>query len=276
MYSAASGQPYVAALVGVFVVLVCAAVRHRGWRGPSLSKSGAAAATGIVTVLMLATAWALGLRESVNVPPLSEHALAMMRERDRVFRNGAGPSVDVIKKSMSDSLLPIGHEIPPLDPAGWINGPAPTRDEMSGKVVVIDIWDYYCPMCTAVAPTLVDIYKQYEEQDVVFVGLTLSNKELAKDYVQENQVPWPTGYEAEETMAALVGVSATLFVVVDGHVVWHDTSARFQHRISDLPERLSSAIDRALDIKSALPNIDFDHLPADPDADRPPSGRVIL
>lgn len=276
MDAAASGQ-YGAALMGGFVVLVCVVMRRRGWRGPALSKRFAGLATALALLTMLTAAWAIGLREVIPVPPpLDEHALAMMRERDRVYRNGAGPTVDVIKKSYSDVILPAGKQIPPLQPAGWINGPAPTSDELAGKVMVIDVWDYYCPMCTAVAPALVDVYKQYEDRDVTFVGLTLSDEQRAKDYVEVNDVPWPTGYEAEETMAALVGVSATLFVVVDGHVVWHDGSARFQHRITDLTERLSSAIDRALELKAELPHVDFEHLPPDPDAQRPPSPRVIL
>lgn len=276
MDAAASGQ-YGAALVGGFVVLVCFIMRRRGWRGPALSKRVTVVSAALAFTAMLTSAWALGLREVMPVPtPFTAQARAMMRERDRVYRNGSGPSVDVIKKSADDVLLPIGHQVPPLEPTGWINGPAPTSDDLAGKVMVIDVWDYYCPMCTAVAPALVDVQKQYEDRDVTFVGLTLSNKELAKEYVKVNHVPWPTGYEAEETMSALVGVSATLFVVVDGHVVWHDSSARFQHRIGNLADRLSSAIDRALQLKAALPNVDFEHLPPDPDAERPPSPRVIL
>lgn len=276
MDAAASSQ-YGAALMGGLVVVVCAVMWRRGWRGPSLSNRSAGIATVLASLTMLTAAWAVGWREVIVVPPrFDEHTLAMIRERERVYRNGAGPTVEVIKKSASDTLLPIGKELPPLEPAGWINGPAPTGDELAGNVLVIDVWDYYCPMCTAVAPALVDVYKQYEDRDVKFVGLTLSDEQFAKDYVDVNHVPWPTGYEAEETMAALVGVSATLFVVVDGHVVWHDGSARFQHRITDLSERLSSAIDRALELKAALPDVDFDHLPPDPDAQRPLSPRVIL
>lgn len=276
MDAAASGS-FGAALVGGLVVVVCFVMRCRGWRGPSLSNRSAGVATVLALLLMLTAAWALGIRQVIVEPPrFDEHTLAMMGERKRVYRNGAGPSVDVIKKSATDVILPLGKELPPLEPAGWINGPAPTSDELAGNVLVIDVWDYYCPMCTAVAPALVDVYKQYEDRDVKFVGLTLSSEQFTEDYVKVNQVPWPTGYEAEETMSALVGVSATLFVVVDGHVVWHDGSARFQHRITDLTERLSSAIDRALELKAALPDVDFEHLPPDPDAQRPLSPRVIL
>ena len=144
MDAAVSGQ-YGAALVGGLVVLVCFIVRRRGWRGPALSKRVTVASAALAFTAMLTSAWALGLREVMPVlTPFTAQARAMMRERDRVYRNGSGPSVEVIKKSASDVLLPIGKQVPTLEPTGWINGPAPTSDDLAGKGVDLRPERQYC------------------------------------------------------------------------------------------------------------------------------------
>lgn len=45
--------------------------------------------------------------------------------------------------SGSTRLLQPGEKAPPLKAAGWLNGPAPTADELAGNLVVVDIWAYW-------------------------------------------------------------------------------------------------------------------------------------
>jgi hypothetical protein len=39
--------------------------------------------------------------------------------------------------------LQPGEKAPPLKAAGWLNGTAPTADELAGNLVVVDIWAYW-------------------------------------------------------------------------------------------------------------------------------------
>jgi thiol-disulfide isomerase/thioredoxin len=50
-------------------------------------------------------------------------------------------------------MLPVEGELPPLDGLGpWINSPPLTREQLKGKVVVIDFWTYSCINCLRSIP----------------------------------------------------------------------------------------------------------------------------
>ena len=40
----------------------------------------------------------------------------------------------------ANSGLGVGQDAPEINPAGWVNGPAPTGEKLAGKVIVIDAW----------------------------------------------------------------------------------------------------------------------------------------
>ncbi|MCH8830914.1 MAG: hypothetical protein IID45_15170 [Planctomycetes bacterium] len=40
----------------------------------------------------------------------------------------------------ANSGLAVGQDAPEINPAGWVNGPAPTGEKLAGKVIVVDAW----------------------------------------------------------------------------------------------------------------------------------------
>jgi thiol-disulfide isomerase/thioredoxin len=120
---------------------------------------------------------------------------------------------------------PIGIACPPLTAAGWVNGPAPSPSDISGHLVVIDCWGHWCAPCRATAPRLVKLYEEFAPQHVLFVGLTADGVEALneiKTHLAHLKIPWPNGYGAADTLAALGVSSLPLRLVVgrDGRVIW--------------------------------------------------------
>ena len=82
----------------------------------------------------------------------------------------------------SRSGLEIGQSMPPLAGVeGWLNGNGPTQDELQGKVVFVNGWFLNCPYCHKGMPDLVDVYNEYHDKGVVFVGMTFDTGEDVKN-----------------------------------------------------------------------------------------------
>lgn len=147
----------------------------------------------------------------------------------------------------TDTPLAVGQAPPPLLAGSWLNGPPPTADALREHVVVIDVWDNRCTMCGEAAPAVVNAYEKYKDRGVVFIGMSMAEAEEAVAFVNDNNLSWPNGYQAGDTVRKLVGAAPTLFVVgTDGRIVWHDDRARMRHDIKELGPRLEAAIKQAL------------------------------
>ena len=74
----------------------------------------------------------------------------------------------------ADGQLILGVEgtLPPLDGLGpWINSAALTREDLRGKVVVIDFWTYSCINCLRSIPFVRAWHEQYSKNGLVVIGV---------------------------------------------------------------------------------------------------------
>jgi len=136
--------------------------------------------------------------------------------------------------------LAVGDSLPPLQAAGWVNGePASTE----GRVTVVNAWFINCPYCWKEAPELSELADKYHNEGVQFVGLSPDppdNLEGVRNFVEENDLPYPNGYGAIPTLQAMnVQYFPGLWVVgPEGKVIWN--------RSMESRESLEQAIERAL------------------------------
>ena len=54
-------------------------------------------------------------------------------------------------------------------------------EDLRGKVVLIRFWLVGCPFCVNSAPSLVDFYDKYQDNDFVIIGIHHPKSEAAKD-----------------------------------------------------------------------------------------------
>lgn len=66
---------------------------------------------------------------------------------------------------------PVLPEFTTSDPAYWFNSPPLKREDLHGKVVLIDVWTFGCWNCYRSFPWLNKLEKQFEEEDFTIVGI---------------------------------------------------------------------------------------------------------
>jgi cytochrome c biogenesis protein CcdA/thiol-disulfide isomerase/thioredoxin len=68
--------------------------------------------------------------------------------------------------------LPVEGVLPPLDGLGpWLNGPPLTREQLRGKVVVVDFWTYSCINCIRSIPYVKAWADRYGRDGLVVIGV---------------------------------------------------------------------------------------------------------
>jgi cytochrome c biogenesis protein CcdA/thiol-disulfide isomerase/thioredoxin len=73
---------------------------------------------------------------------------------------------------MGELILPVEGALPPLDGLGpWFNSPPLTREQLKGKVVVIDFWTYSCINCLRSLPYIKAWDAKYRKDGLVIIGV---------------------------------------------------------------------------------------------------------
>ncbi|OYW22877.1 MAG: hypothetical protein B7Z55_04120 [Planctomycetales bacterium 12-60-4] len=138
----------------------------------------------------------------------------------------------------------IGTRLPELLVEGWINGPGPTNAELSGEVVLIDAWAFWCGPCRQMAPALKKLHNEYGPKGVKFIGLTSEGSRMlqpSQEFVEHDQITWPQGYGADRPLFALKAEFIPQVWVFgrDGKMVWEMASS----------EPIEAALDKALAVE---------------------------
>ena len=72
----------------------------------------------------------------------------------------------------SGGTLPVEGTLPPLDGAvQWLNSPPLTREQLRGKVVLVDFWTYSCINCIRSIPYVRAWAERYKDKGLVVIGV---------------------------------------------------------------------------------------------------------
>ncbi|WP_182657299.1 cytochrome c biogenesis protein DipZ [Stenotrophomonas lacuserhaii] len=72
----------------------------------------------------------------------------------------------------ADVPLPVEGELPALEgTTGWLNSPPLTREQLRGKVVLIDFWTYSCINCLRAMPFVHEWAERYRDHGLVVIGV---------------------------------------------------------------------------------------------------------
>jgi cytochrome c biogenesis protein CcdA/thiol-disulfide isomerase/thioredoxin len=126
-----------------------------------------------VLVLVGVGAIALGLDTRVLSKVSSAQTAAL--ESSLASKLGASQQMNETKtrtNAMGELALPVEGALPPLDGLGpWFNSQPLTRDQLKGKVVVIDFWTYSCINCLRSIPYVKAWDEKYRKDGLVVIGV---------------------------------------------------------------------------------------------------------
>ncbi|WEK00892.1 MAG: cytochrome c biogenesis protein DipZ [Candidatus Sphingomonas phytovorans] len=133
---------------------------------------GAAVLLGIVAI-------ALGLDTGL----LTRLSLSGTASVEQSLLDRFNPGKDMPSAAMVEgNALAIEGMMPPLSGATeWINSPPLTREELRGKVVLVDFWTYSCINCLRTLPYVRAWAEKYKPQGLVVIGVHAPEFAFEKD-----------------------------------------------------------------------------------------------
>jgi thiol-disulfide isomerase/thioredoxin len=126
-----------------------------------------------VLVLAGVGAIALGLDTRVLAQLSSAQTAGLENRLARLFGVAREPgSAKLETDTMGQLVLPVEGVLPPLDGLGpWINSDPLTREQLKGKVVLIDFWTYSCINCLRSIPYVRAWDERYRKDGLVVIGV---------------------------------------------------------------------------------------------------------
>ncbi|MGN6154915.1 MAG: cytochrome c biogenesis protein DipZ [Sphingomicrobium sp.] len=128
-------------------------------------------------------------------------------------------------------VLPVEGELPPLSEIGpWINSPPLTREQLKGKVVVIDFWTYSCINCLRSLPYVRAWYDRYKDDGLVVIGVHAPEFAFERDFanvkkaVADLGIPYPVALDNDWRLWRALKNNywpAHYFVDAQGRVRYH-------------------------------------------------------
>lgn len=186
------------------------------------------------------------------------------REPDASWISAAvGPAAGAAMSPLDPKLrlLPVGAAAPALEAEGWVNGPPAAPGTARARLIVLDIWADWCPVCRVTAPGLVRVHERFKSRGVELVSLTDLPEPMVEKFVEQFGVTWPAGYGAStdtvdafgvrrpEQTAPGLDIAPVLYLIgSDGRILWCDETARYRHRdtralLGDLEAEIEKALD---------------------------------
>ncbi len=91
-----------------------------------------------------------------------------------------------------------------------------TRDNLKGKVVLLDFWATWCAPCRAAIPHLVTLYETYKDQGLELIGVSLDQGGLpdVADFVKRNHIPYPIALGTNNSITKDLGNITSLPTII--------------------------------------------------------------
>ncbi len=133
----------------------------------------------LVGVVAIALGWDTGILRRISLSSTSGIEQTLL---DRFRPVAQAKTKDT--SAIQPAALDLGHEgtFPSLDGAvKWLNSPPLTRDQLKGKVVLVDFWTYSCINCLRSVPYVEAWWEKYKNDGLVVIGVHTPEFAFEKD-----------------------------------------------------------------------------------------------
>jgi peroxiredoxin len=93
-----------------------------------------------------------------------------------------------------------------------------------GKIIILDFWDTWCPPCQKEIPDFVELYRTYQQKNVVIIGLALGREgeEKVKSFAAAQNISYPLAIADSTVLNAygpIQGIPTTLIIDRNSKIV---------------------------------------------------------
>lgn len=121
-------------------------------------------------------------------------------------------------------------------------GRSVTLAAFKGKTVLLDFWTTWCPPCRADAPALEKLYRKYSPQDLVILGISVSeDRAIVEKFLKEHPHSFPVVLTTENEMPRQYQVGAFPTYIVIGRDGTVTSAVEGDQGFADLRKLLKKA-----------------------------------
>ncbi len=118
-----------------------------------------------------------------------------------------------------------------------LDGKAWTLKELKGRVVMLNFWATWCPPCRKEMPDLEALYKQFEPQGLVILGISDDDPEKVREFVQKQGTTYPVLLDPGSKVNELLhinGIPKTFVYDRDGKIVAQSIDMRTRSQFLEM------------------------------------------
>lgn len=86
------------------------------------------------------------------------------------------------------------------------NAQSQALQQWKGKTVVLNFWATWCPPCREEMPEFSQLYRRYQDKNVVVLGLATEDIDTVRDYLKEAPVSYPILIGENEAIALSISL----------------------------------------------------------------------
>jgi peroxiredoxin len=72
-----------------------------------------------------------------------------------------------------------------------LDGNEVSLSDFNGKVLILNFWATWCPYCREEIPDFVEVYNEYESEDVQFIGVSNEDISTLRSFVEDYNISYP-------------------------------------------------------------------------------------
>ena len=118
-----------------------------------------------------------------------------------------------------------------------LNGQKWTLKDLKGKVVMLNFWATWCPPCRKEMPDLETLYKQFEPQGLVILGISDDDPEKVREFVQKQGTRYPVLLDPGSKVNELLhiqGIPKTFVYDREGKIVAQSIDMRTRRQFQEM------------------------------------------
>jgi cytochrome c biogenesis protein CcmG/thiol:disulfide interchange protein DsbE len=127
----------------------------------------------------------------------------------------------------------------------WQDTPIANLSDFQGRPVVLNFWASWCVECIREAKLLEDLWREYSDQGVVFLGIAYIDVEKnSLAYLEDYDITYPNAPDLQTLISSkydITGVPETFFIDKNGDVEYIHLSAVNETMVRSLLDKMLAA-----------------------------------